>query len=108
MAVYVILCHYDGWRATMASMNISVPDPMRDWVQARVESGQYAGVSDYVRELIRRDQAAADQANWLATLDTAVQRALGDADAGRTREAAEVFDRLRGKYAAMADTREKR
>ena len=45
----------------MASMNISVPDPMRDWVQQRIESGQYASVSDYVRDLIRRDQMQADE-----------------------------------------------
>lgn len=44
----------------MASMNISVPDPMRDWVQKRIDSGKYASVSDYVRDLIRRDQAQAD------------------------------------------------
>lgn len=45
----------------MASINISVPEPMRDWVQSRVESGRYATASDYLRELIRRDQDAADQ-----------------------------------------------
>ncbi len=45
----------------MASMNVSVPDPMLDWVQQRIESGQYASVSDYVRDLIRRDQAQADE-----------------------------------------------
>ncbi len=45
----------------MASMNVSVPDPMRDWVQQRIESGQYASVSDYVRDLIRRDQIHADE-----------------------------------------------
>lgn len=44
----------------MAAMNISVPDPMRDWVQSRIESGRYISVSDYVRDLIRRDQAQAD------------------------------------------------
>lgn len=44
----------------MAAMNISVPDPMRDWVQSRIESGRYTSVSDYVRDLIRRDQAQAD------------------------------------------------
>lgn len=93
----------------MASMNISVPDPMRDWVQAKVESGQYAGVSDYVRELIRRDQAStADQERWLAALDSSVERALADADAGRVRDAAEVLDRLRDKYAAMANARAQR
>jgi antitoxin ParD1/3/4 len=40
----------------MASMNVSLPDPMRDWVQQRIEAGEYASVSDYVRDLIRRDQ----------------------------------------------------
>ncbi len=44
----------------MASMNVSVPDPMRDWVERRIESGQYASVSDYVRDLIRRDQEKTD------------------------------------------------
>ncbi|MDT8870769.1 type II toxin-antitoxin system ParD family antitoxin [Komagataeibacter rhaeticus] len=42
-------------------MNISVPDPMRDWVQQRIDNGQYASVSDYVRDLIRRDQAQAEE-----------------------------------------------
>ena len=45
----------------MASMNVSLPDPMRDWVQNRIDSGQYASVSDYVRDLIRHDQEAADE-----------------------------------------------
>jgi antitoxin ParD1/3/4 len=44
----------------MASMNVSVPDPMREWVNQRIESGQYASVSDYVRDLIRRDQIQVD------------------------------------------------
>ena len=45
----------------MASMNVSLPESMRDWVQRRIDSGQYASVSDYVRDLIRRDQAQADE-----------------------------------------------
>jgi antitoxin ParD1/3/4 len=44
----------------MASINISVPDPMREWVEQRIGSGQYASASDYVRDLIRRDQAQKD------------------------------------------------
>jgi antitoxin ParD1/3/4 len=39
----------------MATMNISLPDPMREWVEHRVRNGQYANVSDYVRDLIRHD-----------------------------------------------------
>lgn len=40
----------------MATMNVSVPDPMKDWVQGQIETGKYANASDYVRNLIRRDQ----------------------------------------------------
>jgi antitoxin ParD1/3/4 len=45
----------------MASMNVSLSDAMHHWVQHRIDSGQYASVSDYVRDLIRRDQAQADE-----------------------------------------------
>ena len=40
----------------MATMNVSLPEPMKDWVEDRVKSGRYANASDYVRDLIRRDQ----------------------------------------------------
>ena len=40
----------------MATMNISLPDPMRDWVESRSKQGAYANNSDYVRDLIRKDQ----------------------------------------------------
>jgi antitoxin ParD1/3/4 len=91
----------------MASMNVSVPDAMRDWVQSRLDSGQYASVSDYVRDLIRKDQTAqAEQARWLASVDAGVTRGLADAEAGRVRDAEEVFDRLERKYAAMATARD--
>ncbi|MEO6202050.1 MAG: type II toxin-antitoxin system ParD family antitoxin [Nitrospirales bacterium] len=40
----------------MATMNVSVPDPMKDWVQGQIETGKYTNASDYVRNLIRRDQ----------------------------------------------------
>ena len=44
----------------MATMNVSLPDPLREWVEAQVKTGRYANVSDYVRDLIRRDQEAKD------------------------------------------------
>jgi len=40
----------------MATMNVSLPDPMKDWVEDRIKTGRYANASDYVRDLIRRDQ----------------------------------------------------
>ncbi|MEA3544634.1 MAG: type II toxin-antitoxin system ParD family antitoxin [Thermodesulfobacteriota bacterium] len=39
----------------MATMNISLPDQMRSFVEECVQSGRYANASDYVRDLIRRD-----------------------------------------------------
>ena len=40
----------------MATMNVSLPDPMKHWVEAQTRTGRYANASDYVRDLIRRDQ----------------------------------------------------
>jgi len=40
----------------MATMNVSLPDPMKDWVEAQAATGRYSNASDYVRDLIRRDQ----------------------------------------------------
>tara|TARA_R110002049_G_scaffold188402_2_gene356849 strand:+ start:59039 stop:59281 length:243 start_codon:yes stop_codon:yes gene_type:complete len=41
----------------MVTMNISLPDPMKSWVEDQAKSGRYANSSDYVRDLIRRDHA---------------------------------------------------
>ena len=40
----------------MATLNISLPDPMREWIDAQVRGGEYANASDYIRDLIRHDQ----------------------------------------------------
>lgn len=39
----------------MATMNVSLPDPMKAWVEAQTRDGRYSNASDYVRDLIRRD-----------------------------------------------------
>ncbi len=40
----------------MATMNVSLPDLMKDWVEAQTRDGRYGSASDDVRDLIRRDQ----------------------------------------------------
>lgn len=45
----------------MATMNVSLPASMKDWVEAQTETGRYANASDYVRDLIRRDQERNDK-----------------------------------------------
>ena len=62
----------------MATMNISVPDPMRDWVQERIETGQYASTSDYVRDLIRRDQQRAEK---IEAMQSAITKSLESGEA---------------------------
>ncbi len=41
----------------MTTMNISLPEALKAYVDRRVEEGQYGTSSEYLRELIRRDQA---------------------------------------------------
>jgi antitoxin ParD1/3/4 len=40
----------------MQTMNISLPDPLKEFVDAQITSGRYSSVSEYVRELIREDE----------------------------------------------------
>lgn len=40
----------------MQSMNISLPDPLKEFVDGQIAQGRYSSVSEYVRELIRADE----------------------------------------------------
>lgn len=41
----------------MATMNISLPDDLKNFVDTQVVDLNYTGSSEYLRELIRKDQA---------------------------------------------------
>jgi len=78
-------------RREMASMNISLPEQMREWVQAQIEAGKYASSSDYIRDLIRQDQERRDKVS-------AIQRAI---DEGLASGEAEEFDFADFKHGMM-------
>lgn len=40
----------------MQTMNISLPDPLKDFVDGQIAEGRYSSVSEYIRELIRGDE----------------------------------------------------
>lgn len=40
----------------MQSMNISLPEPLKAFVDGQIAEGRYSSVSEYVRELIREDE----------------------------------------------------
>ncbi|SMC62560.1 type II toxin-antitoxin system ParD family antitoxin [Rhizobium sp. RU36D] len=62
----------------MVTMNISLPDPMKEWVETRTRAGGYADTSDYLRDLIRRDQEqAAKIAAMQILVDEGIQSGIG-------------------------------
>jgi len=40
----------------MQSMNISLPDPLKQFVDGQIAQGRYSSASEYIRELIRADE----------------------------------------------------
>ncbi len=45
----------------MATLNISMPDEMRSFVETRVSMGEYQSTGDYLRDLIRHDHEEIEQ-----------------------------------------------
>lgn len=54
---------------TMHRKTITLTEQQDDWVKGQVESGQFGNDSEYIRDLIRRDQQAKER---LATLRQAL------------------------------------
>ena len=57
----------------MATMNVSLPDAMKEWVEAQARSGHYSNASDYVRDLVRRDQ---ERRRVIAELQTLISEGI--------------------------------
>lgn len=74
-------------------------EKLEGYVAQLVASGRYNSKSEILREGVRLVQ---DRETRLAALDTSIARGLADADAGRTKVADQVFDRLALKYRDMA------
>ena len=73
----------------MAQMNISLPDKLKAWADARVAEGRYSSASDYVRDLMRRDRDGEEaRARLQAAIDAGrssppSDRTIGDIIAAR-------------------------
>jgi antitoxin ParD1/3/4 len=76
---------------------------LESYIASLVATGRYNSKSEVLREGVRLIQ---DREARLAVLDAAVARGLADAEAGRTVDAAEAFDRLEAKYRAQASSAE--
>ncbi len=76
----------------MATMNVSLPDAMKAWVEERSRSGRYSNASDYVRDLIRRDQ---DRAEKIARIQHLVDEALASGEGQRSMKQIELDARAK-------------
>ena len=65
----------------MITINVSLPDAMHVWVEERSRSGRYSNASDYVQDLIRRDQ---DRSAKIAQMQALVDEALADGEGQRS------------------------
>ena len=83
----------------MATMNISLPDQMKTWVETQSGEGRYSNSSDYVRDLIRRDQIKAEKiAHWQKLVDEAHASGISE----RTFD--EIIDEARAEARARSAT----
>ena len=77
----------------MSTMNISLPDTLKSFVDEQVSQGSYGTSSEYVRELIRKDQDRLQLRGLL--LDGAASNPAAPADAS-------YFDGLRDRVRQVA------
>ncbi|BBF81500.1 MAG: type II toxin-antitoxin system ParD family antitoxin [Asticcacaulis sp.] len=63
----------------MSSMSVSLSETMRGFIKSRVSSGDYHNESEYIRDLVRRDQERLSQELRLTKLlEEAEQSGLSD------------------------------
>jgi len=65
----------------MAQMNISIPEKLKSWAEQRVAEGRYSSTSDYVRDLVRRDQEGEEARR---RLQAAIDEGRASGVSGRT------------------------
>ncbi|WP_066521616.1 type II toxin-antitoxin system ParD family antitoxin [Sphingobium cloacae] len=65
----------------MATMNVSLPDAMKQWVEGQAATGRYNNAKDYVRDLIRRDQERREK---IVTMQNMVDKALASGVSSRS------------------------
>jgi antitoxin ParD1/3/4 len=52
----------------MQTMNISLPDPLKEFVDHQIAEGRYSTVSEYIRDLIRDDEKRKAEERLVALL----------------------------------------
>jgi len=62
----------------MATMNVSLPEIMKNWAEKQSSTGRYSNISDYVRDLIRKDQ---ERQAAIMAIQTAIDEGINSGEA---------------------------
>ncbi|MFM9974184.1 MAG: type II toxin-antitoxin system ParD family antitoxin [Beijerinckiaceae bacterium] len=65
----------------MQSMNISLPEPLKQFVDGQIAKGRYSSASEYMRELIRADEKRKAEDELEASLLAGLASPLAEMDA---------------------------
>jgi len=84
----------------MQSMNISLPDQLKQFVDGQIAEGRYSSASEYVRELIRADESRKIEKR----LETLLLDGLNSAE---SRLSQDDWNDLRGAALAKVEARKK-
>jgi antitoxin ParD1/3/4 len=86
----------------MATMNVSLPDPLKDFVETQVSERGFGTSSEFVRDLIRREQARTQLRDLvLAGMGSAPGSEMDDDYFGRLRERVRATENVAAENAAQ-------
>lgn len=84
----------------MATIDLTLPEPLQAWVDARVRAGDYPTGADYLRDLVARDR---ERVEALAELDRLVEEGFASGTSDRSMD--EVLQEARARAGATRRTR---
>jgi len=76
------------------TMSFALPESMRTYIDARVVEGQYGNTSEYIRDLVRKDQDQQAHKRLRALIEEGL--ASGPAEARTTDDTEELLALARG------------
>ena len=59
------------------TLSFALPETMRSYIDARVVSGHYGNTSEYIRDLVRKDQAEEAKARLRALIEEGIASGPG-------------------------------
>jgi len=88
----VNFCYSLPKEISMATMTVSLPDPMKDWIEEQVKKGDYASTSDYVRDAVRRDRERLEANRPLTAQELQVMLDEAEASGVSDKTLEEIFE----------------